>query len=64
VVIDKVTSGGGKLPIADFSLGCVDGAPFADGKVFKCSPDAGMGGGGAGGMSAGGAAAGGAGGAG
>lgn len=52
VVVDKVTSGGGKLPIADLGLGCVDAAPFANGVVTKCS---GEGMGGAGGMSGGGA---------
>jgi hypothetical protein len=58
VVINQVTTGGGKLPIADLSLGCVDAAPFAGGLVTNCTPGAV---GGAGGMSAGGAASGGAG---
>jgi hypothetical protein len=56
VVIDKVTSGGGKVMIADMGLGCVAAKPFT-GSDAKC----GAGSGGAGG--AGGAASGGAGGA-
>lgn len=61
VVIDKVTSSNGKLPIADFGLGCVDAAPFA-GKVVTCSgePVGGAGGQGAGGQGSGGADSGGA----
>jgi len=50
VVIDTVTSGGGKLPIAKFELGCVDAAPFFKGQVSNC---------GAGGNGGGGAASGG-----
>lgn len=66
VVIDKITSGGGKLPIADFELGCVDAAPFFKGQVSMCGAGGagGSGGADAGGAAAGGAAAGGAGGAG
>jgi hypothetical protein len=50
VVVNKATSGGGKIPIADFGFGCMDGAPFFKGKVTKCG-GGGIGGDGAGGGS-------------
>lgn len=58
VVIDNVTSSGGKLPIANMNLGCVDATAFTGKAAVKCSGETGMGG--AGGMSSGGADAGGA----
>jgi hypothetical protein len=54
VVINNVTSNGGKLPIAQFGLGCVDAAPFFDEAPASCGSAGGSGSGGAGGMGAGG----------
>jgi hypothetical protein len=59
VVINNVTSSGGKLPVAAFGLGCVDAAPFFEDAPASCGSAGGSGSGGAGG--AGGAGAGGAG---
>lgn len=48
VVVDKIATKG--LALADFSLGCVDAAPFMKGKVNTCGASGGTGGaGGAGG---------------
>lgn len=55
VVVNAVTSGNGKVPLAGFGLGCVDGAPFFGGEVTTC----GAGGSGSGGSGAGGSGAGG-----
>lgn len=62
VVVDKVTVGG-VIPIGDFGLGCIEGAPFF-GKTIKCGELGAGGAGGAGGQTggAGGGATGGAGG--
>jgi hypothetical protein len=49
VVVDKISAKG--APLANFSLGCIDAAPFMKGKVNKCSNEST---GGAGGMGAGG----------
>lgn len=43
VVINGITSGGGLLPLADLSLGCVDATPFG-GQPIRCDGEAGMGG--------------------
>ncbi len=36
VVIEKLSTGGGKLPIASLDLGCVEAAPFMQGRVNTC----------------------------
>jgi hypothetical protein len=47
VVVDEVRSG---FPLATLNLGCVEAAPFFDGRVRRCDePPGGAGGGGAGG---------------
>lgn len=56
VVVNNVTSAAGKLPLAAFGLGCIEGAPFFGGEVTTCGAGGGGNGGngGAGGMGAGG----------
>lgn len=63
VVVDEVTASDGRIPIAQFGLGCIEGAPFFDNKATSCGDGAGgAGGAGAGGAGPGGAGFGGAGG--
>jgi hypothetical protein len=67
VAVNKVSIGGGLVPLGDLQMGCIDSAPFFDGTPGKaCGAGGGGGAGGAagaGGASLGGASAGGAGGA-
>jgi len=56
VVVDKLSTSGGRLPLASLDLGCVDAAPFMKGKVNSCTGGvAAAGAGGASGDAAGGA---------
>lgn len=55
VVVDRVTAAGGKLPLADLDLGCVEGAPFFEGVVSACDESVGGAGGSSGGAGSGGA---------